>query len=208
MSETRVPLFDEPLPRNALVARQYALTVPLHLPHGAYTLAVTVEDDSGNPLATYAHDAALTIRERERTFSIPRMTQRADALFGEEITLLGYDLEQGEGQLRLVLHWQAQVRPSADRTVFVHLFAPETEDIPAQHDGQPRGGAYPTSQWAAGEVVSDEMALSLEGVPAGVYRLAIGLYGPGDAGRMQARLQDGTPLSNDRYIPPDEITVR
>jgi len=206
--ENRVPLLDRELPQNALVARQYALDVPLHLAHGAYSLAVAVEDDTGTPLSTYTLDAALTVRERERTFSIPEMAHRADVVFGEEIALLGYDLHQEGTSLRLVLHWQAQVRPTADWTVFVHLFDPETEAIPSQYDGQPRGGAYPTSQWAAGEVVSDEVVLSLEGVPAGVYRLAIGLYGPGEVGRLQARLEDGTRLPDDRYIPPDEITVR
>ncbi|MGB9593814.1 MAG: hypothetical protein ACPL7R_06735, partial [Anaerolineae bacterium] len=60
---------------------------------------------------------------------------------------------------------------------------------------------------AAGEVVSDEVVLSLAAVPAGSYRLAVGLYGPGDAPRLAARLPDGTRLPLDRYVLGEEIRV-
>ncbi|MDH7487998.1 MAG: 6-pyruvoyl-tetrahydropterin synthase-related protein [Anaerolineae bacterium] len=206
--ETRAPLNEGSLPANALVGRRYAVDVPLHLARGAYSLAFVLEDASGQAVGAYVHPEAITIRERERTFTVPAMARRVDVNFGEEIALLGYDLRREGAALHLTLHWQAQVRPAADRTVFVHLFDPATERIAAQVDSPPRGGAYPTSQWAPGEVVSDGVVLSLAGVPAGSYRLAVGLYGPGDAPRLSARLPDGTWLPLDRCVLGEEIVVR
>ena len=55
-------------------------------------------------------------------------------------------------------------------------FDPDTEDIVTQSDAMPQGGAYPTSWWIKGEVVSETVTLPLEGVPGGEYRLAVGLY--------------------------------
>ncbi len=207
LQETRAPLNEKPLPANALVARRYTVDVPLHLARGDYALAFVLEDEGGQTIGSYVHPAPLAVRERKRTFTVPAMTRRADVNFGEEIALLGYDLRREGDALRLTLHWQAQTRPAADRTVFVHLFDPATERIAAQLDAPPRGGAYPTSQWAPGEVVSDEIALSLGGVPAGSYRLAVGLYGPGDAPRLPARLPDGTRLPLDRYVLDEEIVA-
>ncbi len=205
--ETRAPLNEGPVPANALIARRYTVDVSLHLARGDYALALVLEDAGGQAVGTYVHPAPLAIRERERTFTVPAMAHRADVNFGEEIALLGYDLRREGDALRLTLHWQAQARPAADRTVFVHLFDPATERIAAQLDSPPRGGAYPTSQWAPGEVVSDDITLSLAGVPAGSYRLAVGLYGPGDAPRLAARLSDGTRLALDRYVLAEEIAV-
>ncbi len=203
--ETRAPLNEKPLPANALITRRYTVDVPLHLARGDYALAFVLEDAAGQTVGSYVLPAPLTIRERERTFSVPAMARRVDVNFGEEITLLGYDLAREGDSLRLTLHWQAQARPAADRTVFVHLFDPATERIAAQSDSPPRGGTYPTSQWAPGEVVSDAITLSLADVPAASYRLAVGLYGPGDAPRLPARLPDGTRLPLDRYVLDEEI---
>jgi hypothetical protein len=206
--ESQSILNEKPLPANALLSRRHFVDVPLHLARGAYCFAFTIEDVSGKTVGTYLHPIPFTIRERERTFSVPEMGHRANVYFGEEIALLGYDLRQDGESLRLTLHWQAQTRPAADRKVFVHLFDPKTEQIPAQWDSQPREGKYPTTQWAAGEVVSEEITLSLKDVPAGAYRLAVGLYGPAPAGRMKAVQLDGKPLPNDRYVLAEGIAVR
>lgn len=205
--ETRAPLIEKPVPANALIARRYTVDVPLHLAHGGYALALVLEDAGGQAVGSYVHPALLTIRERERTFTVPAMAHRVNVNFGEEITLLGYDLRREGDALRLTLHWQAQARPAADRTVFVHVFDPATEHIVAQSDSPPRGGVYPTSQWAPGEVVSDEVILNLKDVAGGTYRMAVGLYGPGDAPRLSARLSDGTRLALDRYVLAEEIAV-
>ena len=60
---------------------------------------------------------------------------------------------------------------------FVHLYDPESEQIVAQSDARPLKGTYPTNAWRAGEVISDEIVLDLGDVPAGAYRLAMGMVG-------------------------------
>jgi hypothetical protein len=56
-------------------------------------------------------------------------------------------------------------------------------------------------------VVSDEIVISLKDVPAGAYRLAVGIYGPGDAPRLAVRLPSGAPLPDGRYVLDDSIVV-
>jgi hypothetical protein len=49
--------------------------------------------------------------------------------------------------------------------------------LPWQADAMPRGGAYPTSRWLAGEVVTDTYAIALPGdTPPGEYPIEVGLY--------------------------------
>jgi hypothetical protein len=59
----------------------------------------------------------------------------------------------------------------------------------------------PTSWWAAGEVVSETVTLSLEGVPQGTYQLAVGLYDQ-TVTRLQAVGSDEQRLPDDRVILP------
>lgn len=100
--------------------------------------------------------------------------------FGDQIALLGYELEDtplAPGDVlgyRLV--WQALSSPPLDYTVFVHLRDASGETL-VQGDGQPADGAYPTSFWAPGETVLDERTLTLPlDLPPGDYHLVIGLY--------------------------------
>ena len=89
--------------------------------------------------------------------------------------------------------------------VIVHLFDPATERIVAQFDGMPLHGVYPTSWWLPGEVLSDQITLSLADVPAGRYRLATGVYDPGTVARLEAVDAAGHPLPDNRLILPMEI---
>ncbi len=146
--------------------------------------------------------APFEARPAPRSFTLPHLENPLGVDFGGQVRLAGYDLEQDDS-LRLTLWWQALQSPAGDYTVFVHLFDPETEEILAQSDAMPRGGAYPTSWWQAGEVVSETVTLSLAGVPSGRYRLAVGLYDP--TGRLLAIGADGRRLADDRLVLPAEI---
>ena len=102
---------------------------------------------------------------------------RLDALFGEEIALLGYNLPAGEGDRLLELVWQAAAQPTADYTVFVHVLNPDGTCCVWQSDAMPRGGTYPTSRWRPGEVVTDIYEIALpEGLATGDYEIEVGLY--------------------------------
>jgi hypothetical protein len=135
------------------------------------------------------------------------MQVKLDVSFGGQVRLLGYDLRHEKGELRLKLHWQALQHVEGDYKVFVHLFDPATEMIVAQDDAMPRQNQYPTSWWATGEVVSDEIAISLKDVPPGRYRLALGVYDPQTMDRLAAVGPDGTPVANNRVVLTDQVEM-
>jgi hypothetical protein len=147
----------------------------------------------------------------EPIFDLPAGLTAADAHFGQQIALQAFTLQQDAATLNLALYWRALVRPAADYHHFVHLVDRASGALVAQHDSMPRGGAYPTGQWAPGEVVADSVTIDLAAVPAGEYELVVGLYeNLGDAfPRLPAvdergrRLPgDGLPLPVPILIPP------
>ena len=74
------------------------------------------------------------------------------------------------------LYWQALRQISRDYTVFLHL-VDQNDAIVAQIDEQPLAGDYPTHLWEIDEQVRDSHRLPLpEDLPAGEYRLRVGLY--------------------------------
>ncbi len=114
----------------------------------------------------------------------PRVT--LDVLLGEQVKLLGFDLEHCPGpetgcnlerpNLELTFYWQALAAMATDYTVFVHL-RNEAGAIVAQKDGPPAAGAYPTSLWDGGEIIQDRMSLPLPApLPPGRYELVAGMY--------------------------------
>jgi hypothetical protein len=101
-------------------------------------------------------------------------TRPLQANFNDELTLLGYDLQFDGPTLRLATYWQALTPLPVDYTIFVHVLD-DAGQLIAQHDAPPQGGRYPTSIWDTGEVVIDEVTLTLSpgAVPA---QMAVGLY--------------------------------
>ena len=102
--------------------------------------------------------------------------------FGDQITLLGYDLTLtaqdsplNPPTLNLTLYWRADTDLQTDFTTFLHLRNRANETV-TQKDSPPAGGLYPTSLWQAGEVIGDELSLSLVDIPAGEYTPVVGLY--------------------------------
>jgi hypothetical protein len=193
-----------------LVTDQYVLALPQDLPLGdGYYLELLLYQVATLEPVGHARVGDFTLplqtpfeaRRPPRIFSLPALRHPLGVDFGGDVRLAGYDLEQGEDVLRLTLWWQALRAPQADYTVFVHLFDPATEALAAQSDAQPRGGMAPTSWWVAGEVVSETVTLSLEGVPRGTYQLAVGLYDQ-TVTRLQAIGSDEQRLPDDRVILP------
>jgi hypothetical protein len=77
--------------------------------------------------------------------------------------------------LLIRLYWRAEVTPAADYTVFLHLRNAVNETV-GQKDSPPAAGRYPTSLWAAGEIIVDEITLPLAGLPSGEYTPVVGMY--------------------------------
>lgn len=107
-------------------------------------------------------------------------------LDGETITLEEYAVWPQEAlagevvQVRLV--WSADATPSRPYKVFVHLLDGSGAPV-AQRDSEPVGGSRPTTSWAAGESIEDNLGVLLPlGLPAGSYELRVGLYDAFDPG--------------------------
>jgi len=199
---------------DELVSDRYFLSLPEDLPAGDYHLlialyqVVTLEPVGQARLGDFTLPLAAPFEAHRpsRIFALPSLEYPLGVDFGGEVRLAGYDIEQGQDALRLTLWWQALEAPKADYTVFVHLFDPATDTVVAQSDAMPRGGTYPTSWWASGEVVSETVTLPLAGVPPGTYRLAVGLY-DWTVTRLAAVGADGERIADDRLILPVEMRV-
>jgi hypothetical protein len=127
-----------------------------------------------------------------------------DYRFGDGIALVGYDLEKEAEGLRLILHWASLAPVDQDYTVFVHLVGPD--GALAQADGPPAGGDYPTSLWEYGEIVFDERLIPTQDLPAGAYRLDMGMYLLETGDRLPALDADGTRLTDD-IVPLAEVEL-
>jgi len=101
------------------------------------------------------------------------------------IQLWGYDLDRpsyrpGE-RVGLTVYWRATGSLAVDYTVFVHLLGPDNPatggPLWAQDDSEPCRRGYPTSAWAADEIVIDPYVLHVPAdAPAGEYEIVVGLY--------------------------------
>ncbi|MEA3309580.1 MAG: glycosyltransferase family 39 protein [Chloroflexota bacterium] len=108
-------------------------------------------------------------------------SQPLEVTWGAKIHLLGYDLNAesyrpGES-LQLTLYYEPLTALEEDYTVFVHLLSAERGEVWGQRDSEPCQRCYPTSVWRLGEVVRDqvELTISAEAVP-GLANLQMGFY--------------------------------
>jgi hypothetical protein len=132
--------------------------------------------------------------------------ERVGALFRETIQLLGYGLEQAADELTVTLHWHALRRMGESYKFFVHLYDAESGELVAQADVVPQGWTHPTTSWEVGEVVSDEVPVSLSEVPSGRYRLAVGIYDPQSGERLPICGEEGLTIISNALI-LQEVTL-
>lgn len=166
---------------NEIVADRYAGALPRDLPPGEYTMRLSV----GQVVVDLG---PLTVQDVARTFTAPPVDESVDALFGDAIRLLGVNIDRREVRpgeaLSVELVWRCEQPVEERYTVFVHLYNSDGT-IRTQIDRAPVEGAYPTSLWAAGEVVTDRYTLSISpDTPAGTYTLGVGLYLPESGVRL------------------------
>ncbi len=133
----------------------------------------------GTPTATAWSGPTVTV-QAGRAFTVPAGLTPLMAEFGPGFaTLVGYRLEPSAPRagepFTVTLTWQAGETGETPYTVFVHVAPPEAPGpLAAQHDGWPALATRPTYTWVPGEIITDPHPLP--GVPAGSYRLRIGLY--------------------------------
>jgi hypothetical protein len=184
---------------------QSTFRLPIETQPGEASLSVQLLGTGGDELGPPVPLAAIEVLDTSRVFvePYPQVVQRA--VLDGKAGLLGADLAPSPAQagetLRVVLYWQVLAEMDVPYTVFVHLLGPDGRLV-AGHDGEPVGGARPTTSWIPGEYVVDphEMAIPTDLDP-GEYEVEVGMY---DAGlpslpRLPV-LDEGGQAASDRVI--------
>ncbi|HEX9076046.1 MAG TPA: glycosyltransferase family 39 protein [Anaerolineae bacterium] len=103
----------------------------------------------------------------------------ASADFGDALGLVGWSAQPETlkaGTLKLAIVWQAKRTPERNYKAFVQLERIGAGKV-TQDDHEPRLGAYPTTHWAAGEMVREVYTLQVPGnLPVGQYIVRAGWY--------------------------------
>lgn len=182
--------------RGEVVPDPRRLTLPANALPGAYRLQMRLLGETGIvDVPLRAGDGARTgwfdvadLRVRPLGQGKPGVTLPAEAVFGGELALAGYDLERdttgAEGTLAVTLYWRAVAVPRADYHVSLQVQDADGR-LWAQHDGPPYGGGYPTRLWQAGELVPDRHVVSLPEGSGTLGKVMVVVYRPGDGQRLE-----------------------
>ncbi len=148
------------------------LPIPPHLA-GRYTLAVGLPGEPGIILGQ------INVVAPPHVLTPPPTAHAQTAAFGNLVTLTGYDLpgEARPGQtVTLQLVWRVESETAEPYKTFVHLLDAEGKMV-AGSDAVPGAWQRPSPSWIAGEYITDPHPLQLPAdLPAGQYRLEVGLY--------------------------------
>jgi len=138
-----------------------------------------------------------------------RLQHPLPVAFGPALNLLGFNLGKikseneiylpAEGEIKsdwpifkpgeimgLSIYWQPQAKLELDYVIFIHLRPVGKPDLNvAARDTQPLLGAYPTSHWRPGEILTDNPNLALPAdLAPGDYNLLMGLYATNQDGSL------------------------
>lgn len=154
------------------LSRERGLTLACGVGAGMLLLAVITPIRYISPL--YTPPRTLTLSEVEK------IEHQANLDFGDQIRLLGYELETkrlapGE-TLSLSLYWQALKEIDQDYWLLIRIVDEEGE-VPLTKDGSPSAGRYATDLWKKGEIIPSQHRLQLPlEVQPGLYRIEIGVH--------------------------------
>ncbi len=183
----------------------HEMQIPTDLGNGDFDIYLVLsEANSRQMIASPFLLGTLSVSGRPHSFELPAPEYPLLADFGSSIHLLGFDLKQVTptpgGQIEIVLYWQALDTVSEDYKVFVHLYHPTVKGLSGQHDSPPGNGAFPTSSWLPGEVVTDPHLIAIEPNAAlGVSKVGVGLYVPSTGERLPVHV-DGQPQPDNALI--------
>jgi hypothetical protein len=113
-----------------------------------------------------------------------RMQVETDVPFGDQIHLVGYDVDGGipsaAGEsLRLRFYWQASAPPVDNYSLFVHVMPVDRVEVITQADGNPARSDRLSLTWTepSETLISPLFEITLPpDLSAGDYRVLIGLY--------------------------------
>ncbi len=140
--------------------------------------------------------------------SPPPMQKRLDNVSwgGNQISLLGLDVEPGQGAVawRITLYWQARVKLDENYHVRLRWAGPSGQVWWQDHGAHPVGGYNPTAAWQPGEVVADYHEIPADAtIPPGLLRLDVGLFLPF---RDEGLNRDGTASSWFTLVALEQLT--
>ncbi|MBK8798961.1 MAG: glycosyltransferase family 39 protein [Anaerolineales bacterium] len=140
----------------------------------------------------------------------PAIQHRLGYRLGDEIELLGYDLDRiaaAPGDVvALTLYWRA-LRPMQNAyTVFNQIIDLATTAKAGQVDGMPVCDRNPTGQWFAGDVIADPYTIPIAPDAApGTYTLISGMYNPATGARLEMQTADGATIGTEATLMTIEI---
>jgi 4-amino-4-deoxy-L-arabinose transferase-like glycosyltransferase len=136
-------------------------------------------------------------------YRLRRMQIETRFTFGDTIRLVGYDYNDKTAKpgdvLTLHFYWQAMTMPTDNYSLFIHVVPEDEYTILAQGDGAPASPDRPTLLWSdPGETLISlafDIALPPD-LPAGEYRVMIGLYNYLDGARLPIKDENGVDLGD------------
>lgn len=144
--------------------------------------------------------------ERHTDGRITYLRRWVDIRYGDAIKLAGYRWRTLGPELQITLQWEALENPHVNYKVFTHLLN-ATGEIVAQYDAIPCNWQCPTSQWQAGDKLSDQATLPLGTLPPGKYRLAVGLYVEETLERLAAQGPEGERHPDGYFLLSDPFLI-
>lgn len=182
-------------PANDVFTDRVQVQAPPTTPVGSGMLEVEAQNASGLDVTVPVEPISVVGRPRQMQPPV-EIPIKADDVYGGVALLAGLAIDQTHaqpgGKVLVTLFWQC-LHPILDNyTVFVHLIS-SARAVVAQHDGEPDSGAEPTTSWLVGQWVTDMHTIPLPtSLPAGVYRLELGLYRKVGQTFERLKLPDGT----------------
>ncbi len=121
----------------------------------------------------------------------PPVARPLKANFGDAIHLRGYDLDtsaiRASRALTVTLEWKAHAPVDGNYFVFIHMLNERAERV-TQIDAPLGTDHWSPQKWSKGRCISTIYTIPLPAdLPAGVYRLATGVYDPQTFARLPLR---------------------
>jgi hypothetical protein len=182
------------LPADELgkVSRGYRRQTGRHIyvadARSARLVLVASEPIAGRPNQNFIADAVLS--------DDPPAQHRVDAVFGDRVALVGYDLDLPDGDFvgagqhfKLTWYWRVLEKPPSGYKVFVHI---DGDGLRLNGDHDPVGGRYPAKLWESGDIIVDTQELT---VPAnfrtGDYVMYVGWFSGSKRLEVESGPDDG-----------------
>lgn len=171
---------------------RYWLDVGMYEPN---TLARLPVESTGQPPVTTVRVGPIVVR-RPATTPVPP-TVLSGARIGDVAELVGYDLQRSGEVIHVRLVWRSLATTDETLTVFAQALSGDNRLV-GQHDGQPAGGAWPTSSWLPGDVIEDTFDLPLDetGRSLTEVRVIVGIYRLPSVERLPVRDASGSPAGD------------